>query len=72
MQQRKAGATIFPLQVAPPRAFSEKSDFLLPFGAKNPFFRIKHTENHPFQDMEMAVGRVAPFPQKIRVAPGCT
>ncbi|MNV83120.1 hypothetical protein D3C71_1769010 [compost metagenome] len=62
MQQRKAGATIFHLQVAPSRAFSDKSDFLLLFGAKSPLFRIKLTENAPFQAMEMAVGRVAPFP----------
>ncbi|WP_133975826.1 hypothetical protein [Pseudomonas] len=72
MQQRKAGATIFHLQVAPARAFSEKSDFLLLFGAKSLLSRIKRTRNDPFQNMKMAVGRVAPFPSKIRVAPGCT
>jgi hypothetical protein len=34
MQQRKVGATIFHLQVAPGRAVSEKSSSLLLFGAK--------------------------------------
>ncbi|MEO9243934.1 hypothetical protein [Pseudomonas inefficax] len=48
MQQRKAGATIFHLQVAPARAFSEKSDFLLLFGAKSLLSRIKRTRNDPF------------------------
>ncbi|WJR22299.1 hypothetical protein LU687_026085 [Pseudomonas asiatica] len=62
MQQRKAGATIFHLQVAPSRAFSDKSDFLLLLGAKTSLFRIKRTENDPFPGMEMTVGRVAPFP----------
>ncbi|WP_140399062.1 hypothetical protein [Pseudomonas sp. SID14000] len=62
MQQRKAGATIFHLQVAPARAFSDKAVFLLLFGAMRPLFRIKRTENTPFQDVKMAVGRVAPFP----------
>ncbi|MGE8049076.1 hypothetical protein ACQKPT_12350 [Pseudomonas monteilii] len=72
MQQRKAGATIFHLQVAPARAFSDKAAFLLLFGALNRFFRIKSTENVPFHRVEMTVRRVAPFTQKIRVAPGCT
>ncbi|MGF6392995.1 hypothetical protein [Pseudomonas plecoglossicida] len=43
MQQRKAGATIFHLQVAPGRAFSELMPFLLPFGAKTAFFIRKRT-----------------------------
>ncbi|WP_336332997.1 hypothetical protein [Pseudomonas putida] len=72
MQQPKAGATIFHLQVAPARAFSDKAAFLLLFGASSEFFRIKRTENDPFPGVEMAVGRVAPFPRKIQVAPGCT
>jgi hypothetical protein len=37
MQQRKVGATIFHLQVAPRRAVSEKTCFLLLFGAKTAF-----------------------------------
>ncbi|MBA6114194.1 hypothetical protein MXF29_07615 [Pseudomonas sp. NC26] len=49
MQQRKAGATIFHLQVAPARAFSVNAAFLLPFGAKTGFFRIKLTENDAFR-----------------------
>ncbi|MFV3287379.1 hypothetical protein ACNFBR_01430 [Pseudomonas sp. NY11955] len=60
MQQHKAGATIFHLQVAPSRAISAKNDFLLLLGATSRFFRIKRIENTPFQDVEMAVGRVAP------------
>ncbi|WP_322365401.1 hypothetical protein [Pseudomonas sp. Teo4] len=72
MQQRKQGATIFHMQVAPSRAFSGKVDFLLPFGAKPPFFRRKRTINVPFPIVDNPVGRVAPFPVKIRVAPGCT
>jgi hypothetical protein len=72
MQQRKEGATIFLLQVAPARAISDKAHFLLLSGAKNRFFRINRTESAPFQGMGIAVGRVAPFTRKIRVAPGCT
>jgi hypothetical protein len=72
MQQRKAGATIFHLQVAPCRAFFVTAAFLLLFGAKSRFFRIKRTESTPFQGVEMPVGRVAPSSEKIRVAPGCT
>jgi hypothetical protein len=37
MQQRKLGATIFHLPVAPARAPFEKTCFLLPFGAKTAF-----------------------------------
>ncbi|MBF8710413.1 hypothetical protein IR016_26860 [Pseudomonas putida] len=62
MQQRKVGATIFDLQVAPLRAISDKSDFLLLFGAKSPLSRIKRTEAAPFKAVEMVAGRVAPFP----------
>ncbi|MEB6591232.1 MULTISPECIES: hypothetical protein [Pseudomonas] len=72
MQQRQAGATIFHLQVAPAGGFFVKPAFLLLLGAKNLIFRIKRIENAPFQGVEMAVGRVAPFTSKIRVAPGCT
>ncbi|MFJ2984561.1 MULTISPECIES: hypothetical protein [unclassified Pseudomonas] len=72
MQQRKVGATIFHLQVAPARAISAKASFLLPLGAKTGFFRIKRTENALFQGVDNRAGRVAPFPHKIRVAPGCT
>ncbi|XBG33589.1 hypothetical protein ABH853_12775 [Pseudomonas sp. 13.2] len=57
MQQRKEGATIFLLQVAPASAFSDKAHFLLLSGVKNRFFRIKHTQNAPFQGMGMAIGR---------------
>ncbi|MBV4489591.1 hypothetical protein [Pseudomonas oryzicola] len=49
MQQREAGATIFHLQVAPAGAFSDKARFLLLLGAMRPVFRIKRTENTPFQ-----------------------
>jgi len=62
MQQRKVGATIFHLQVAPPRANYDKSDFLLLLRAKSPLSRIKRTENDPFKAVEMIAGRVAPFP----------
>ncbi|ELF6203627.1 hypothetical protein RNI54_000382 [Pseudomonas putida] len=72
MQQRKEGATIFLLQVAPAGAFFVKANFLLLFGASSQFFRSKRTGNAPFQGVEMSVRRVAPFTQKIRVAPGCT
>ncbi|MCO1623552.1 hypothetical protein [Pseudomonas putida] len=72
MQQRKEGATIFLLQVAPASAFSDKTHFLLLSGVKNRFFRINHTKKAPFQGTGMAIGRVAPSTQKIQVAPSCT
>jgi hypothetical protein len=48
MQQRKVGATIFHLQVAPARALCEKTHFLLPFGAKTRFFIRKRTVMNSF------------------------
>jgi hypothetical protein len=48
MQQRKVGATIFHLQVAPTRALCEKSYFLLPLGAKTQFFIRKRTVMNAF------------------------
>ncbi|MFJ4441490.1 hypothetical protein ACIPZ8_05270 [Pseudomonas sp. NPDC089422] len=72
MQQRKVGATTFHLPVAPNRAFSEKSLFLLHFGAKTTFLIKKSTVNVSFLAVGNAARRVAPFLHKIRVAPGCT
>ncbi|WP_143515023.1 MULTISPECIES: hypothetical protein [unclassified Pseudomonas] len=72
MQQRKVGATIFHLQVAPGRALSEKSRFLLLFGAKTGFFIRKGTVMVSFFAVGNIARRVAPFPRKKRVAPGCT
>ncbi|WP_286915263.1 MULTISPECIES: hypothetical protein [unclassified Pseudomonas] len=72
MQQRKVGATIFHLQVAPSRAFSAQVAFLLPFGAISGFFSRKTAAKVSFSPAEKGSRRVAPFTQKIRVAPGCT
>jgi hypothetical protein len=72
MQQPKRGATIFLRLVAPTYAFSVIAYFLLLFGAKTAFFRLKRTINNPLLSVGMFAGRVAPFLPKKRVAPGCT
>ncbi|HEN8799907.1 hypothetical protein HP546_11015 [Pseudomonas sp. CM25] len=72
MQQRKDGATLFQLQVAPSATFSDKAAFLLLLGASTAIFRRKSNQNGPFGHMEKSVGRVAPNKRKIPVAPGCT
>ncbi|WP_167659447.1 hypothetical protein [Pseudomonas sp. RIT623] len=72
MQQHESGATIFHLQVAPDPAFSEKTLFLLHFGAKTAFFILKCTKDGHFGCSETPFRRVAPKARKIRVAPGCT
>jgi hypothetical protein len=72
MQQPERGATIFHLQVAPARAFSEKTCFLRHFGANIGFNRRKRTKNGLFYPSEISFRRVALWARKIRVAPGCT
>ncbi|MEW9681262.1 hypothetical protein [Pseudomonas sp. TE50-2] len=72
MQQHESGATIFHLQVAPKPAFSDKTAFLLLFGAKTTFLILKCSKNSHFGGSEIPFRRVAPGARKIRVAPGCT
>ncbi|WP_194789768.1 hypothetical protein [Pseudomonas sp. UFMG81] len=48
MQQRERGATIFHLQVAPGHVFSDRTAFLLLFGANMLLSRRKRTKNLPF------------------------
>ncbi|MBC3412289.1 MULTISPECIES: hypothetical protein [Pseudomonas] len=72
MQQREPGATIFHLQVAPLRDFSEKTLFMRHFGANSRFYITKRTKAALSSRCAGTIGRVAPSLSKNRVAPGCT